>query len=487
MNSPNRTRHLLLILLLVLTAGGGASAQQGLRETFGPGVDDGLGGIALGSEMQRLTLDQSAFPLARCNDNSPAILYFRPASRAADRDKWVINLQGGGACSNGLDCSQRWFSVGQAFGRNNMTSVGFPVAADQNGIFERDEEPYASANPFAGYNQVFVHYCSSDSWAGTVADAVVFGLDYRPVLDDTPGGVPVPRTYTISFLGRRIFDAVIQTLRRDGVPSPAYRRADGSAQPLPDLDDARFVILSGGSGGGAGVIHNLDHLRGMLGERTRLVGLTDSIFRPGKDVMDLSQSALCVRRGACTVDEQNQYLFNEGSYANWGAAQGSDQSCLLYHFADPHQCADNRHLVTDHLTTPFFVRMDLYDHGGVEDYRADNLFMLGAPDPKPATPEHEPLSPEEFAAALRADILELADVPRTAHERALIDFTPGAYAPACGDHDMLRSNKGVYLTAIGRRKKEARVLDLFEAWLRHDHRPAIVAAAADRSDSTCPQ
>ena len=480
--------RLLLAALFVLTFAAHASAQpQGLRQTFGPGVHSDIGGINLGSEMQRLTIDQSVFPLARCNDNSPAILYFRPASRPADSDKWLINLQGGGACSNGLDCSQRWFSIGQGFNANNMTSVGFPVAADQNGIFERDEEPYASANPFAGYNQVFVHYCSSDSWAGTAADSIVVGLDYRPALQNPPAGPPVPRVYTISFLGRHIFDAVIQTLRREGVPAPVYRRPGARDRRMPDLDDADFVILSGGSGGGAGVIHNLDHLRGMLNERIRLVGLPDSIFRPSKDVMDLSQSALCVNQGACTVDAQNQFVFNQGSYAHWGASNGSDRSCLLFHFADPHQCADNRHILTDHVTTPFFVRMDLQDHGGIEDYRADNLFIAGAPDPNPLTPEHEPLSPEEFAAALRADILELADVPRTAHERALIDFTPGAYAPACGDHDMLRSNKGVYLTTIERRNREVRVLDVFRAWLRNDDRRRIVAAAADRSDSTCPE
>jgi hypothetical protein len=69
----------------------------------------------------------------------------------------------------------------------------------------------------------------------------------------------------------------------------------------------------------------------------------------------------------------------------------------------------------------------------------------------------------------------------------LMDFTPGAYAPACGDHDMLRSNKGVYLATVERRKQEVRVLDVFSAWLRHDDRRVIVAAASDRSDSTCPQ
>src|SRR3712207_9248894 len=98
MNSPDRTRHLFLFLLLVLTAFRGAAAQQGLRETFGPGVDEGVGGIQQGSEMQRLTIDQTAFPLARCNDNSPAIFYFRPASRPARSEERRV----------GKECRSRW-------------------------------------------------------------------------------------------------------------------------------------------------------------------------------------------------------------------------------------------------------------------------------------------------------------------------------------------------------------------------------------------
>ena len=485
MDSQNGPRNLFLILLLVLCGARVAAAQQGLRETFGPGVDGDVGGVQLGSEMQRLTIDQTAFPLARCNDNSPAIFYFRPASRAADSDKWLINLQGGGACGNGLDCSQRWFSIKQHFGVGGMTSVGFPVAVNANGVFER-EEPFASMNPYDGYNQVFVHYCSSDTWAGTAADSVVAGLDYRPVLQDPENGVPVPRVYTISFLGRHIFDAVVETLRRNGVGAPVYRRPDGGSEQMPDLDGADFVILSGGSAGGAGVIHNLDHLRSMLGARTRLVGLSDSIFRPSKEGMDLSRTTLCVEHGACTVDAQNRFLFTQGQYAHWGASAGSDLSCLLYHSADPQQCADNRHLLTDHVTTPYFVRMDLYDPGAIEDYRNDNLFIAGSPDPDTSTLEHEPLSPLEFATALRADILALAEVPRTAHERALIDFTPGAFAPACGQHDELRSNDGVYRTAVMRRKKPLTMYDLFRDWL-HGRDPAVLAAAADRGDSVCPQ
>ena len=97
------------------------------------------------------------------------------------------------------------------------------------------------------------------------------------------------------------------------------------------------------------------------------------------------------------------------------------------------------------------------------------------------------MSPEEFAAALREDSLALADVPRTAHERTLIVFTHGAYAPACGQHDELRSNEGVYLTTVTRRNQEVRMYDVFRAWLHNDDRRRIVAAASDRSDSVCPQ
>ena len=97
------------------------------------------------------------------------------------------------------------------------------------------------------------------------------------------------------------------------------------------------------------------------------------------------------------------------------------------------------------------------------------------------------MDPSEFAAALRADILALADAPDTAHERRRMDFTPGAYAPACGDHDMMRSNKGVYLTAVARRNREVRFLDVFRAWLHNDDgRRRIVAARSDRADAVCP-
>lgn len=85
---------------------------------------------------------------------------------------------------------------------------------------------------------------------------------------------------------------------------------------------------------------------------------------------------------------------------------------------------------------------------------------------------------------LRADILGLATVPQNAHEKAFINFTPGAFAPACGAQDELRSNGGVYGTAIRRRGIRLTMFPVFLAWLA-GYTPAILASESP-TDSVCP-
>src|SRR5688572_11240064 len=58
-----KLRHLFALVLLVLAPAPHASAQVGLRETFGPGRNGPVGGIASGDELQRKIVDQQAFPL----------------------------------------------------------------------------------------------------------------------------------------------------------------------------------------------------------------------------------------------------------------------------------------------------------------------------------------------------------------------------------------------------------------------------------------
>jgi hypothetical protein len=77
-------------------------------------------------------------------------------------------------------------------------------------------------------------------------------------------------------------------------------------------------------------------------------------------------------------------------------------------------------------------------------------------------------------------------VRRTAHERADIHFTPGAFSPACGQHDTLRNNDEVYDTAVGRRKNQPLgMFAVFKAWLAGKS-PAILAAESE-ADSVCPK
>ena len=471
-----RLRPLFIALLLTLSAAAHASAQAGLRETFGDGQDGPAGGIGPGSDLLRKTVDQNVFPRARCNDNSPAIFYYRPATRPQDADKWLIHLQGGGSCGTGMNCAERWFSVNTNFGARNMTSEGFPAGTGANGIFDKDNP----TNPFAGFNHVYVHYCSSDTWAGTRENVPLVGIDYGLLAGGE--GLPCAEQYTISFLGRPIFDAVIDTLRRNGVPPTVYAKPDEPARLLPDLDTASVVVLSGGSGGGMGVINNLDHLRSTLPGEMRVVGLTDSAFRPSKEGMDLSQTSLCVSKQACDVVGQNKWDYEEGSFHLWGAKFGSDDSCFSYHTADPYQCADTNHILTDHVTTPYFVRMDLIDKNAVLDYQEQGIFIAGTPDPEPGTPEHEPLSEQEFAEASRRGILALAVSRRTAHEPGGVE--PGAFAPACRQHDELRNDAGVYRTSVRGRGGRLEMFDVFRAWV-DGRRPAILAADSP-NDSVCP-
>jgi hypothetical protein len=128
--------------------------------------------------------------------------------------------------------------------------------------------------------------------------------------------------------------------------------------------------------------------------------------------------------------------------------------------------------------------MDLLDPLLLRESQDFGYFIAGTPDPDPATPEHGPISPLAFAAATRVDILRLANVPQQAHESANINFTPGAFAPACGEHDELRNDDGMYNTAIRRRGKSLKMFDVFEAWLNGNN-PAILTSAR-RDDSDCP-
>src|SRR5690606_25252910 len=108
-------------------AGGEPDAASGtpwIQDVLDCGTEASAGGLADGgTALQRVDLDPAIFPDAVCNDGTPGFFYFRPAGSEAARNRWVIQLQGGGSCANPSHCAKRWCSIDTAFGMTQMTAT----------------------------------------------------------------------------------------------------------------------------------------------------------------------------------------------------------------------------------------------------------------------------------------------------------------------------------------------------------------------------
>ena len=459
-------------------------------------LDCGRGGGGTGpgpnqpDSMQRAEINTGTFPDAICNDGSPAAIYFRPYRGEANRNRWLINLRGGGGCSDGQSCAARWCGcTGRMvcpatpdttytnFDRGNMISAG-PGSQAGTGIFLRGDA--ARPNVLGDYNQVRVVYCSSDGWAGT-RRAVPFTA-VHPVT-----GAPV--AYTVHFLGSRIFDAVVATLRRDGVRETTFTLGGASAA-LPDLDDAEEVVFAGDSAGGAGVINNLDRFAATLranntacarGGNCPLAvrGLLDAIVGPDKSRLTVSPTG---RLGTAGVTSYAAYaaVLAQRRDANTGARR--DESCRAWHAANmpgtEAVCSDEMHLVRHHLTTPFFVRMALRD-----SLISGNYFEEAWVDPTLGAFDREATV---FARVLQSELAALPNLRMTADERAEVTTAPGVFAPLCTNHDTINEDSevfGVTITPTG--GAASRLLDVFDAW-RAGRSPAAVLSDPRVNATVCP-
>src|SRR5262249_10025833 len=154
-----------------------------------------------------------------------------------DRNKWLIYFQGGGGCASDQACLAR------AQANHELTSSiddNLPNSIVADGILST----VATVNPdFAGYNHVYLHYCSSDGYAGN-GDRTIAGITWH-------------------FRGKEIVAATIDQLSAPRDPS------------LPLLKDATDVIIAGGSAGAWGVSNNLDRIAASL-PKARVVGIADS-------------------------------------------------------------------------------------------------------------------------------------------------------------------------------------------------------------------
>jgi hypothetical protein len=408
--------------------------------------------------------DLTEFPRASCNDGSPAVMYFRPYEGEANRNKWIIVMNGGGSCDQAQDCANRWCGVDTNFDADNMSSKNAAKGVGGSGILARQ-----AGNPFANYNQVEVRYCSSDLWSGQ-------GLAVSAEATDPKTGKDV--SYQINFGGAYVFQAVMATLRKDGVQGLVYSKGN---KALPDLDDATDVVLAGGSAGGAGVVFNLDRLADMLRggpNKPVVLGFIEAIIGPDESKLGFASTTACKEHGLCSYEAYYKAIYAVQQAAG-GPMKWTDESCLTWHKQNQPgtewQCYDMNHLLANHITTPYFVRSSLTDA-----LRSSALIDAGfsAADGKPLTTLSYGLATSAFLTGLQTAI-------KAGHEANAVSKEPGIFAPTCHTHyTLLENNLVAGVTINGPGDKAYALFDVWNNWVA-GKTPDVVVSSDPKTDK-CP-
>lgn len=184
----------------------------------------------------RYVIPLSTYPMARCLDGTPSVVYIRNTTST----KWLLFLPGAGYCMSLEDCLQRskFSDAGSTINDTNATVIMNQM--QEPWIFEPDP----SLNPLMhDFNWVIIRYCSGDYFAGDVAEPVKVGASGEQVF----------------FRGRFIREAVVDFLRKE-----------------QGMDKATDVVLSGCSSGAITTFWSLDVWRGLMSWVPRVSGFADS-------------------------------------------------------------------------------------------------------------------------------------------------------------------------------------------------------------------
>jgi hypothetical protein len=275
---------------------------------FGLCLTGTRGGTAAESPppLTRQVISVPGFPTALCNDGSPPVFYFRPGSQE-DSNSWLIVFQDGGACASDATCANR--------GRGNRYNLSSDVP-EVGPTFSTDGilSPLSGVNPdFSRFNHVFLHYCSSDAYAG----------DTERQVDGA----------TWQFRGKVIVDALFEQLLTQPI--------DGH----PTLATATDILVAGSSTGALGVHNNLDRIAARLAP-VRVRGLVDGAWIPAGTIPFSLGTTFAARPD------------QPAGMAYWNARP--DDSCVAANPRNPAACL-NQAFATPHIATPIFVYADQRD------------------------------------------------------------------------------------------------------------------------------
>lgn len=248
---------------------------------------------------------------ALCNDGTPAIYYVAWGS-GDDRDKWVIHFKGGSACGSPETCAERFMNSRQLMTSDCALHGDF---IGKGGILGGDP----AHNPdFASWTRVYLHYCSSDGWAGD-RDASETKDCWN---DPKPGGW--------WFKGHPIVRAIFEDL------------SDSAYWPEGSLADASEVLVTGSSAGAGGVRMHINWIAETLAP-TPVKGVHDAGYIP--DVVFGDEAGY-----AAKLQEALDY---EGSKL--------DEACLASTSPGDEWLCIEPWYAKDHISVPLFVYMDQLD------------------------------------------------------------------------------------------------------------------------------
>merc|ERR1711892_501105 len=371
--------------------------------------------VKLGRGVQLIKRDLSGYKLARCNDGTAAAYYHSPDVRAAS-DKVLIYLPDGGDCGSVADCKIRCQEdPAKCSGPNES------VLEQNRGIWSDSR----TENPFADYFKIYIHYCSSDDFAG-------------PNNRSTAAG-------TLLFHGKHILTATLKDLvARLGI------------------ERAGSVVLAGSCSGGRAVGYNCDFVSSAMRG-----------VNPAVDVRCLADGPdfvpWWVRTDEQCDDKDLRKVETEKNL--WGLVGDSscveDNKAALSSASLAHRCGVMSRYWQD-IATPLFIVASQLD----QVYFESNPCRPGEEDPEY----------RRYRAAWRKGVVALAE-----SIQAKKPNLTSCFIPSCSSHTLLSGNLAqVYMDGVQVGEEDMLLKDVINKWLKKESHQAIDTLGKDNSQCPSP-